>query len=250
MRSTANETKYKILANRCHDRFCPTCNRIKSGMLAKRLGKCMDLDGIRFVTLTLLRSSDSLKKQIDRIYKCYAKLRRWKAWSCTQTASISFLETKFNHKAKQWHTHLHILTQGTFLPQKELSSKWKSITGDSYIVDIRQVKQKAEAINYVTKYAAKGVSMSALGDEEAALEAISALSGRRLIISTGIWKKIEKQDEIVEKAEWTPVCSLAKLIERAMNKEPEAIEIINSLLIQKGGKGICICTKHFASGFG
>lgn len=247
MRSVANEQKYKILANRCHDRFCPTCNRIKSGLLAQRLSKCMELDGVRFVTLTLLRSSDGLKKQIDRIYKYYAKLRRWKAWSCTQTASISFLETKFNFKAKQWHTHLHILTQGTFLPQKELSNKWKYITGDSYIVDIRAIKSKTEAVNYVTKYASKGVSMSALGDDQAAIEAIHALSGRRLIISTGNWKQIEKQDEREEKAEWTPVCSLAKMIERAMNQEPEAIEIINLLLLRKGGKGTCIYMKHFAS---
>lgn len=51
--------------------------------------------------------------------------------------------------------HLHVLYRGTYLPQKWLSEKM-GLYIQSPIVDIRKVKGKKQAINYVSKYLSKG----------------------------------------------------------------------------------------------
>ena len=54
--------------------------------------------------------------------------------------------------------HIHIVYEGDYLPQHELSEVWADITGDSYVVDIRGTPNgmsRDRAANYVTKYITK-----------------------------------------------------------------------------------------------
>lgn len=56
--------------------------------------------------------------------------------------------------------HIHMVIDSEYIPQYELSTMWKGITGDSWIVDIRKIKIPREnaqrAIKYITKYLTKG----------------------------------------------------------------------------------------------
>ena len=46
-------------------------------------------------------------------------------------------------KTKEWHPHIHIFALlNEWIDQEELSETWHDITLDSYIVDIRRVKNQ------------------------------------------------------------------------------------------------------------
>ena len=65
---------------------------------------------------------------------------------------------------------------------------WLEATGDSRIVDIRQVKRVSDAARYVAKYVAKPLDTAATRDHTALVEAVQALHGQRLCGAIGTWK--------------------------------------------------------------
>jgi hypothetical protein len=54
---------------------------------------------------------------------------------------------------KGW-PHYHLITRSSFIPQAELSTLWKGLTG-APIVDVRQIKKVGDVYWYVVKYLAK-----------------------------------------------------------------------------------------------
>lgn len=77
--------------------------------------------------------------------------------------------------------HIHLVINSEFIPQRELSNIWKTVTGDSFIVDIRKVNMgrnpKAVAA-YITKYLAKASQWSGIN--------LDRLEGFHLIGSMGL----------------------------------------------------------------
>jgi hypothetical protein len=65
------------------------------------------------------------------------------------------------------------------MSQGELSAEWHHVTRDSYIVDVRLVRDRGAVANYVVKYAAKPLSSSFLNRPNQLPEAIGAMAGRR-----------------------------------------------------------------------
>ncbi|GAI55298.1 unnamed protein product, partial [marine sediment metagenome] len=65
------------------------------------------------------------------------------------TEYMAFLELQRNGTP-----HFHVLTRGSYIPQKWLSDAWHSLTG-AFKVDIRQVRRVAGAVAEVTKYLTK-----------------------------------------------------------------------------------------------
>lgn len=55
--------------------------------------------------------------------------------------------------------HIHMVVDSDYLPHYEISSVWHTLTGDSYIVDIRKLKNSGysyrKAIAYISKYITK-----------------------------------------------------------------------------------------------
>jgi hypothetical protein len=55
--------------------------------------------------------------------------------------------------------HFHCLTYGPYISQRALSASWLKLSGDSFVVDIRAIKNgpagTAHAINYVMRYIAR-----------------------------------------------------------------------------------------------
>ena len=55
----------------------------------------------------------------------------------------SYEKNTYNEKTGEWHPHIHIFALvDSWIDQQEFAEYWHSITGDSYIVDVRRAKKK------------------------------------------------------------------------------------------------------------
>jgi hypothetical protein len=180
-------TRLRMRCTCCHDRLCQPCAatrafRIRDAMMGMIHGK-----RCRFITLTLCgKKSDKLTDLVDRLYKSFRALRLHPTWANAVDGGAAFLEIKRSSKADRWHPHFHIIAEGRFLPQADLSDAWRSITKDSYVVDVRDARDEAVS-HYVAKYASKPLNSSFANNPSHLDEAMEALKGRRLCTCFGSW---------------------------------------------------------------
>jgi hypothetical protein len=132
----------------------------------------------------------------------------------------AFLEVKIAKDGRTWHPHIHIIAEGGFLNQSRLSDKWKEITGDSWIVDVRYVRDRGEVIRYVAKYASKPLDATLFRSKEHLKEAMVALKGRRLCLTFGNWRGLELEKRPEDDGNWKKVCTLDNL-RRAVDRGEE-----------------------------
>ena len=92
-------------------------------------------------------------------------MRKTLTWRDHVEGGIYSLEVTYDEVNRNWHPHLHVLTQGTFFDQKMLSTLWKTVTGDSPVVDIRAVKSKKHVAKYVSKYVTKPDEVATWDDD-------------------------------------------------------------------------------------
>ena len=74
----------------------------------------------------------------------------WKA-----TSGIYAIETGTPDVLGMCNIHIHAIVDSEYMNQAWLASQWRSITGDSYIVDIRKCFSHYGAIRYLTDYITK-----------------------------------------------------------------------------------------------
>ena len=184
------DPSYRIVANFCRDRFCQPCARARAGLVARNLLDALPRSKLRFVTLTLKHQIRTLPDTIDHLYRSFRRLRHRPFWKHKVRAGIAFCEIKWSPKTTAWNVHLHILVDSDYLPARTLSSEWHTITGDSFIVDIRLVKSLRSVASYVVKYASKGLATRNLPSLELLTEAMRALRGRRLCLPFGTWSRL------------------------------------------------------------
>ena len=219
---------YRVSCDKCKDRFCDPCSAERARHIARCVGEFARDRTVRLVTLTLRQSKRTLKQDIDRLYAAFVKLRRRAAWKQTQNGGMYFVEIKRRRGDDGWHTHLHVLTEGTWLSKSWLSHAWNDLTGDSYIVDIRLCESGERAAQYVAKYAGKGVHGSCYHEPNVLREAMLAIKGRRLVGKWGTWNDLDL-DRDTPDGEWSGVDTLARLIERSERGDVEAATILQSL---------------------
>jgi len=228
MQDTLQPGRYRIACDRCHDRWCPVCgrerSRVISGNILARLGR----DPARFVTLTLAARDVPLTDTIDRLYRSFARLRLTRLWRDTVTGGVAMCELKRSRDGLHWHVHLHAIVQGAYLPQPLLSRAWRRITGDSYIVDVRLIRNPDQAAQYVTKYASKPLDPSVTRAPDLLLDAIRALKGRRLCLTYGAWRGLALT-QVTDDTVWHAVAPLCVLLQRAASGDPDAVQILASL---------------------
>jgi hypothetical protein len=180
-------TRLRLRCTCCHDRLCQPCAssrafKIRDSMMAMIKGK-----RCRFITLTLCGSrKDKLVDLVDKLYRSFRALRLHPTWVDAVDGGAAFLEIKRSSKADRWHPHFHIIAEGRFLKNTDLSDAWRSITKDSFIVDIRDARDEAVA-SYVAKYASKPLNSSFANCPEHLDEAMQSLKGRRLCTCFGTW---------------------------------------------------------------
>ena len=107
------------------------------------------------MTFTLCHTPTPLDEQIDILYDSFKKLRRLKMFKKATKTGVWFFQIVRSKIDKNWHPHLHVITGGAYIPHRELSREWNRITGHSFIVDIRAIKDPDIAADYVARYAAK-----------------------------------------------------------------------------------------------
>jgi hypothetical protein len=160
------------------------------------------------MTLTVKNGTD-LKERFEHLRNGVRILnkRRWEATKSkrerkgipqSEWAKVLGLVGTYEatNKGNDWHPHTHIIVlHRDQIDQDKLSSEWQGITGDSYIVDVRQLQHPDEPARdfvEVFKYALKFGSLS----HENQLEAYNILKGRRLIYSAGLFRGVEVPEDL------------------------------------------------------
>jgi hypothetical protein len=188
-----------IVDYRCHLPFCPDCWEAKSRReLCRNLPKFLQAlrDDpsliVAFTTLTLKSDTERELRDGNReIKSSFRKLRRRDTWSeCV--GGFGRIENTFSPKSG-WHPHLHsIVLLKNYIPQNLLSDAWLQITGDSMIVDIRQVRDLASGLVEAIKYPFKPADLKYLGKLQ--IDEMLEAKGERLGVSFGVLFGIEIDD--------------------------------------------------------
>jgi len=132
------------------DYFCPACaKRWRKKTFKRYYPGVLAMKNPKILTLTLLKIKGRLTERLKGLWEMRKALFR-------------ILEERGYH-VKSWcgvveppnHIHIVIDTE-RFIPKDLISTTWKTLTGDSYIVDIRELKGDLRAIAaYITKYLTK-----------------------------------------------------------------------------------------------
>ena len=112
-------------------------------------------------------------------------------------AAVWSYEVKRGQGSNLWHPHLHMVAMAEHAPDKGmLSSEWHSITGDSFIVDVRPIDEADPASGFleVFKYALKFSDM----EPSDTFDAFRVLQGRRLVCSAGMFRGIEIPESLLD----------------------------------------------------
>jgi hypothetical protein len=192
--------------------------RSKANLLAANLRNKLESHSaaqFRFITLTLRHSDKPLKEQIKRLNTCFRKLRGSKCWKQSQFGGAAMLEVKYDAKTKRWHPHLHIVSQGVYLCKHELSTAWHRATGDSFIVDIRQLSHAKDAAYYVAKYVTKGTNGEVWDDPAVAVEWVHATKGVRTCATYGKWRGYKLLAKPKTATDWRAINFLSSVAARA-----------------------------------
>jgi hypothetical protein len=165
--------------------MCPTCQRLRGTEVARATeAAIVGMDCVRFITLTQAHKDRPLFLSIAAIAASFRALRAKDAWKRHVKGGVYAMEIVFSRQTRMWHVHLHILADGVFWSQKELSDLWGEVTGDSYICDIRLVGSRRAAAAYIAKYVAKPMDVHEWPDEKVC-EYADALHGKRMVHTFG-----------------------------------------------------------------
>lgn len=212
-----------LVANHCHDRFCVPCGTARAREVCDRLGGLLHGLTTRFVTLTLRANHLPLSKQLDRLYACYTALRRRKAWAAHVRGAVACCEVKIGAGSDAWHVHLHVITEGLFWPQRELSAEWYAVTGDSSIVHVKLITDRAAAAHYVTKYVTKPADSTLFSRPDRLDECLVALKSRRLLLPSGSFRVLLRDRTLQEASRRRMIASIPQLAADARAGEAEAL---------------------------
>lgn len=181
----------------CNKRTCTDCAKKRRSRLVGAYGPW--ISGYKWpvlVTLTLKREK-YLSEGIEKIVKAFHKLRRGKWW----TARCGVWTLEFIPKEDGWHVHLHCIADAVWIDQKKLSEAWRRITGDSFIVDVRRVKDRKGAMLEVLKYCTKTAELTKADKEMIEI----VLKGKRFVNWFGVKPELaepQKKDRVCP----TPGC--------------------------------------------
>jgi hypothetical protein len=243
LRSKTDPNTHRLAASCCHDRFCLPCGQGRSRTIAANIAPLLSRGQTRFITLTLRHNAARLSGEINRLYECFKKLRKTLLWKRTQVGGVAFLEVKRSRDRESWHPHFHILSQGKYIDVLHLQRTWKEITGDSWIVDVRAIKNEASVMQYVTKYASKPFDPTLYETHETLVEAIQALQGKRMIVTYGNWKGLQMTEKPTED-QWEFLDTLEGIACKAKAGDAAAMKILKAVCGDKAERMIALAADH------
>ena len=221
----------RISAQYCHHRMCAPCQRRRARTMAENL--MAHLLGHRYVhiCLTLEACHDSLIDQLRHLYGSFRKLRQTPLWKDAITGGAAFCEITWNDTTAQWHPHLHIVCEGRWIDQEELSQTWSAASGGSRIVWINLIHNKEAATREACKYITKSLCADLLKDPDALQELIIATRGRRMALTFGRWHgcRLSEHGDEFRRDDWQCVGSLDEIVQLALDGDTWACNVIRSL---------------------
>ena len=180
----------KVIANSCHLRWCPICAEAKSHLITGNVKNWLEvIRRPKFFTLTVAHSNEPLAVQIQKLYKQFRAFRNHKAIKKTIRGGVWFFQLTYRPKVKQWHPHLHCVLDSDYISHRLLSLQWLATTGNSFVVDIRAVKDTRKAANDVARYTSRPCSLSNFKNIDNT-EIFSVFHGKRLCGSFGTGRKV------------------------------------------------------------
>lgn len=231
--SDQDPPEFRISSENCRDRWCRPCQRERSRIIAANIIEHLSDRPCRLITLTIRTEGLTLRQGVAKLYTSFQKLRQTTFWKTRVTGGCATCEVKRTRDGDRWHPHLHLLVEGEYVPAGHLAKKWHAITGDSFIVDVRLAADATTAARYVVKYLGKPVPSSIIRDHEHLVEAIQALTGRRMVSTFGNWQGVQLTETCSEVA-WHNLCSYRELVEKVLDGDGDSRRILQHLLGQAG----------------
>lgn len=204
----AETGQVKVIANACHLRWCPVCSSAKRMMIKSAVSVWLrTIKRPKFMTFTLKHSTEELPDQIKRLYKAYRLFRQHKLLKKRQRGGVWFFQLKRSKKTSEWHPHLHVVLDMDYINKVEIQDEWLLVTGDSFVVDIRAIKNAGKVVDYVSKYCASPCNLTNYtADDQDSI--YYALSSKRLCGRFGTGNKCRfKPEKPVDFAKWQRLIS-------------------------------------------
>lgn len=188
--------------------LCPMC-AIRRGakMLKAYLEKYQQVliknpDLYPYLVTMTVKNGDDLAERVQHLRASLRKMTQQRRDSLKGQSFVQFANSaggfhsiEVTNNGNGWHPHVHMIWLCTHRPDQSLLSKeWETITGDSYIVDVRPLHDPVEGFLEVCKYALKFSDLS-LKDNYHAYE---VMSGMRLIDSHGILRGVQIPDSLLD----------------------------------------------------
>lgn len=221
--------RVRVRAFYCHDRFCRPCAATRARTICRNVARFTENRQTRFLTLTLRHYNAPLREQVERIYTCFARLRRHRYWKEKVSGGALFLEVKRSNCGRFWHPHLHVLITGKWIDKDVLKRCWLSVTGDSYIIDIRLPRQAIDTIRYITKYVTKPFDQSLFNNQDHLHEILQAYKGTRICATFGIFRGKPLEQETDDPNDWVRIDSLRNIWSAAREGQQRAISLLQLL---------------------
>ncbi len=201
---------------RCRDRLCPLCQTVRSNEFGARLRDAtMTWDSVRHIVLTLAAQDAPLADQLDHLQASFRRLRQQTLWKRRVIRGVYSIEVTLNHKTGQWHPHLHVLIEGSYIPQDSLSEAWKIASGGSRVVWIELMASREGAARYVSKYVTKPSEIGGW-PADAICEYAHAITGRRMIDRFG--RRPSTPVDIERENETPAECTLRVPVHRLLER--------------------------------
>lgn len=218
---TAPEHHPQLTPERCELRICPWCARRQAALYVNEF--CEELEALnrahafdrgrrtnrpsfKLLTLTLRPSrSTELRQDVRRIFSCWRQLQDRVGFTRDKRDKL-FGALAAVEIGPHRNVHLHVLYWGRFVPQQQLVDVWRELTGDSYVIDIRELRGSwRDAVREVTKYVTKVAQISNWSrsrdvdpcvPEMLLVDVFEALKGRRRIATYGIFYNVAGVPEL------------------------------------------------------
>lgn len=191
-------------AQRCRQKWCPVCARIRSGERAAKLRAAISkMADPAHLTLTMRNVTDWDRPHLKHLIESFARLRRTKIWSRCLGGAYGLEVTE---KGRGWHPHLHAVIDCSWLSHlvpapTRFTSKWERknlserahaelcgvwgmcLRQDGADPSVWVRRCDSNAANEIAKYAIKPAELLSLGEKAPTL--IDQLRSCRLTATFG-----------------------------------------------------------------
>ena len=197
-------------SNNCDNRFCPICawkksrkNALKISVLMQYLREEERKDFV-FLTLTAPNvKAEELDDEIKHYNKSFQRLMQRKEVKSAVKGYVRKLEVTYNKERDDYHPHFHVILavnksyftdKNYYISRDRWLELWQKSTKNNLItqVDVRKVKatDNKKEVSEIAKYSAKDSDY--LEDEKVFDTFYKSLSGKRLIVYSGLFKDASK----------------------------------------------------------